>query len=35
LDGVAKFATPLAARGVKNGVEDNFAALKRILEIPG
>lgn len=32
LEGAAAFAAPLARRAVKRGVDDNFAALKRILE---
>jgi len=32
LEGAAAFAAPLARRAVKRGVDDNFAALKQILE---
>jgi uncharacterized protein YndB with AHSA1/START domain len=32
LEGAAAFAAPLARRAVKRGVDDNFAALKKILE---
>ena len=34
LPGVAAALGPLAARGVRRGVDANFAALKRILEEP-
>jgi hypothetical protein len=32
LGGAAAFAAPLARRAVKRGVEDNFAALRKVLE---
>jgi len=32
LDGVAGLLGPLAGRGVKRGVDDDFAELRRLLE---
>jgi carbon monoxide dehydrogenase subunit G len=34
LDGPARLLGPLAARAIKHGVDDNFAALKRLCERP-
>jgi uncharacterized protein YndB with AHSA1/START domain len=33
LEGAARFLAPVASRAVRKGVEDNFAVLKKILEV--
>jgi uncharacterized protein YndB with AHSA1/START domain len=33
LEGAARFLAPVASRAVRKGVEDNFATLKKILEV--